>query len=72
VKDTIILQSEIFDSTSLVLKKLGITGPTLRRLVAQGVVSPPVRFGKKHFYPRKAVETEFEAKLLETRFADTL
>jgi hypothetical protein len=69
LKDSIILQGEQFDSTSIVLRKLGITGPTLRKLVTQGMVSPPVRFGNKHFYARKAIETEILATKFSTNFA---
>jgi hypothetical protein len=35
--------------------------PTLRRLVAGGVVSKPIRVGNKHYFDRRLFETELIA-----------
>ena len=58
MKDTITLESRIFDCTRLVLQRYGLDDHTLRRLVRANIVPGPVKIGNKNFFDRKAVESQ--------------
>ena len=55
MKDTITLESRIFDCTRLVLKRYGFDDHTLRKLVRTNIVQRPVKIGNKNFFDRKAI-----------------
>ena len=57
MKDTITLESRIFDCTRLVLKRYGFDDHTLRKLVRTNIVPGPVKIGNKNFFDRKAIES---------------
>jgi hypothetical protein len=57
LKDTITLESRIFDCTRLVLQRYGLDDHTLRKLVRTKFVPGPVKIGNKNFFDRKAIES---------------
>jgi hypothetical protein len=57
LKDTITLESRIFDCTRLVLQRYGLDDHTLRKLVRTNIVPGPVKIGNKNFFDRKAIES---------------
>jgi hypothetical protein len=61
MKDTIILNGRAFDGTSMVAQRLGIVGPTLKKMVDNNIVPKPVKVGNKNYYDRKAIETHILA-----------
>ena len=57
LKDTITLESRIFDCTRLVLQRYGLDDHTLRKLVRTNIVSGPIKVGNKNFFDRRAIES---------------
>jgi hypothetical protein len=57
LKDTITLETRIFDCTRLVLQRYGLDDHTLRKLVRTKFVPGPVKIGNKNFFDRKAIES---------------
>jgi hypothetical protein len=56
MKDSIVLQGQIYECTKLVQQRFGLDDQTLRKWVKSNIVPSPLRLGNKCFYDREAVE----------------
>jgi DNA-binding transcriptional MerR regulator len=61
MKDTITLQSRIYDCTKLVQQRFGLDPQTLRKWAKNNIVPTPVRLGNTCFYDREAIESKILA-----------
>jgi hypothetical protein len=56
MKDSIVLQGQIYECTKLVQQRFGLDDQTLRKWVKSNIVPSPLRLGNKCFYDSEAVE----------------
>lgn len=53
--DTIEIDGTLFETNGSLVRRLGISRMTLRRWAKAGILPPPIRIGRFHYYERNAV-----------------